>query len=483
MTYIAFTDEQKRRANSIDLVDFLQRQGEQLTRSGREWRWKRHDSVTIRGNQWYRHSREEGGLAIDFVQEFYGMSFPEAVTFLLGGEAGVEWNQIEKTAPPPPKAFALPDANHDMRRVFAYLIKQRFINRDVLSFFAHKHLIYEDKEYHNAVFVGLDENGVPRHAHKRGTYTKGEPYKGNVEGSDPRYGFHWIGESNTLFVFEAPVDMLSFITLHPQDWQRHSYVTLDGVSEHAMLRQLELHPHLKNMVLCLDYDEAGIEATGRLKDILAEHDYYDSAYMDIPVTQPRYKDWNEDLKAKNGVSPIPAQEHPKLVLLPQVCAALTDVCSSLDAPTNPHALLMECYSHLSPLVANGKLHPEREAEIAGCVQFMAATAIHAANREYRQMEPPMATEQLVRQLQESYRPHQDRGWLRSKVEDIRLDIAELNRQLCTAGLRSPQDNQRLAASYMRLALNCVKAQLTIVLETQKQLPFQEESASNFTMTM
>jgi hypothetical protein len=120
------------------------------------------------------------------------------------------------------------------------------------------------------VFVGLDENGVARHAHKRGTYTQGEPYKGNAEGSDPKYSFHWIGESGVLYVFEAPVDMLSFITLNRKDWQRHSYVTLDGVSEHAMLRQLELNPHLKSVVLCLDHDEAGIEATGRLKDILSE---------------------------------------------------------------------------------------------------------------------------------------------------------------------------------------------------------------------
>ena len=114
------------------------------------------------------------------------------------------------------KEFALPDANPDMRRVFAYLIKQRFIDREVLSRFAHEKLIYEDKQYHNAVFVGLDENGIARHAHKRGTYTQGEPYKGNVEGSDPRYSFHWIGKSDSLYVFEAPVDLLSFLTLHPR---------------------------------------------------------------------------------------------------------------------------------------------------------------------------------------------------------------------------------------------------------------------------
>ena len=90
MDYVYFTDDQKQRANSVDLVDFLERQGEKLVRSGHEWRWKRYDSVTVRGNEWFRHSRKEGGHAIDFVQEFYDMSFPESVQWLLGGESGVE---------------------------------------------------------------------------------------------------------------------------------------------------------------------------------------------------------------------------------------------------------------------------------------------------------------------------------------------------------------------------------------------------------
>ena len=124
------------------------------------------------------------------------------------------------------------------------------------------------KEYHNAVFVGYDENGVPKHAHKRGLYTMGPSYRGNVESSDPAYSFHHIGTNDTLYVFEAPIDMLSNITLCPKGWRQNSYVALDGVAEHAMLRQLALNPHLKRVVLCLDHDEAGIEAAGRLTEIL-----------------------------------------------------------------------------------------------------------------------------------------------------------------------------------------------------------------------
>ena len=82
-----YTQEQIDRANQADLVSFLHGQGEQLTRAGNEYRWKRHDSMTIRGNKWYRHSQSKGGGPVDFVMEFFGKSFTEAVE-LLTGEQG-----------------------------------------------------------------------------------------------------------------------------------------------------------------------------------------------------------------------------------------------------------------------------------------------------------------------------------------------------------------------------------------------------------
>ncbi len=477
MDYVYFTDEQKQRANSVDLVDFLERQGEKLVRSGHEWRWKRYDSVTIRGNEWFRHSRKEGGHAIDFVQEFYDMSFPEAVQWLLGGEGGVEWNQTDKSAPAPKKEFVLPEQNPYMHRVFAYLLKQRFIDREVLSRFAHEKLIYEDKQYHNAVFVGLDENGIARHAHKRGTYTQGEPYKGNVEGSDPRYSFHWTGKSDRLYVFEAPVDLLSFLTLHPRNWMNHSYVTLDGVSEHALLRQLELHPNLQKVILCLDHDEAGIEADGRLLDILAGKGYTDTA-----ILQSTWKDWNEDLKALHGISSIPASEHPKLTLLPKVCDELPGLCEALAPQKNLCAFLADCARELEPLTASGKAAPENAGTAMDCLECMAAGSLLLLKDLCRQMEQPVTAEQLVCRLQSEYKPHEDRGWLRSRMEDIRHDLADIGRQIDTPGIRSEDEMKRLCRSYLNLALDCVKAWMFVDLESPELIQ-QQEQTINFTMSM
>lgn len=88
MGYVYFTDDQKQRANAVNLEDFLTRQGEKLLRSGREKRLASDHSITVRGNEWYDHAAEKGGCAIDFVQRFYGRSFPDAVTMLLNGEQG-----------------------------------------------------------------------------------------------------------------------------------------------------------------------------------------------------------------------------------------------------------------------------------------------------------------------------------------------------------------------------------------------------------
>lgn len=296
MGYVYFTDDQKQRANAVDLEDFLTRQGEKLLRSGREKRLASDHSITVRGNEWYDHAAEKGGCAIDFVQMFYGRSFPDAVTMLLNGEQGQAYRPSEQRKPEPPRPFMLPEANHDMRRVYAYLTKTRCLDREVVSAFARAKMLYEDAKYHNAVFVGFDKEGVARHAHKRGTYTQGEPFKGNVDGCDPRFSFHYTGQSDTVYVFEAPIDMLSFLSLYQQDWQRHSYVSLCGVADYALLQLLEENPQVKKVGLCLDNDKAGLKARERLTGILAE-----KGYGEVFSLLPRQKDWNEDLQMAHQI--------------------------------------------------------------------------------------------------------------------------------------------------------------------------------------
>ena len=162
-----YTQEQIDRANQADLVSFLQGRGEQLTRAGQEYRWKRHDSLTVRGNKWYRHSQSKGGAPIDFVMEFFGKSFTEAVE-LLTGEKGAA-PPPDRPSPAPLSDFRLPPRSTDNRIARNYLTAARRIDEDVTGFFFSTGDIYEEAAHHNAVFVGRDESGIPRYAHQRGT--------------------------------------------------------------------------------------------------------------------------------------------------------------------------------------------------------------------------------------------------------------------------------------------------------------------------
>ena len=152
-----YTQAQIDRANAVSLEDFLRTQGETLIKSGREYRWKEHDSLTVRGNKWFRHSQSKGGYPIDFVMEFYGKSFPEAVQ-LLTGESG-EGQTEASTAPP--TAFHLPLHNRTADRAIQYLTESRGLNKTLVEAFLLSGDIYEDAKRHNVVFVGRDRSGTP----------------------------------------------------------------------------------------------------------------------------------------------------------------------------------------------------------------------------------------------------------------------------------------------------------------------------------
>ena len=281
-----YTEEQIARANQTDLVSFLNEQGEQLVKSGREYRWKKHDSVTISGNRWYRHSQSKGGYPVDFVMEFYYATFPEAVKMLIGEEG----EGRQKSCPAPSKDFRLPEKNEDNEKIMKYLTKKREIEKTLVEDWIDRGDIYEEKEHHNVIFVGRDADGIPRYAHCRGT---GEiKYRGDVAGSDKAFGFCHRGTDNQLFVFEAAIDLLSFIQLFPKDWKKRSYLSLGGVSSVALMSFLSERPQITSVFLCLDNDQAGNEACEKLAGEISE------GYSVIRL-KPSRKDWNEILCDKN----------------------------------------------------------------------------------------------------------------------------------------------------------------------------------------
>ena len=399
MSYIPFTDEQKILANSVDLEEFLRMRGEKLERVGREHKLiycdssGRHDSITLRGSTWFDHKNQVGGGAIKFMQEFYDMDFQTAVQELLG-------QTITPLSHAPSKAvvheektkeFKLPEANSNMHRVFAYLIKQRFISPDIISHFAKQHTLYEDKQHHNAVFVGLDENGVPRQASKRSTNSFGKTFRITCEGSDTRYSFSHFGKSEKLFVFEAPIDMMSFLTLYPQEWQKNSYIAMNGVYENAVLTALKNHSNLSEVILCVDNDEGGIEAVDRLRDILTEN-----GYPNVKWLAPKFKDWNEILKAKNGAEFLPAVPHKRKE------EYLKEVSELGYLKCRPDKLTSQIYATFK----NGQYKYLAEYALAGSAFFIDKSC-----------EKDMFAK-LRAKLKAEYKPYTDKGKIAAKQRNL-----------------------------------------------------------------
>lgn len=279
----------------------LRSRGETLKRLGSEWEWKFHDErVTIRGHLWFDQYTQKGGDAVDFFRYFYGESEEQAASMLLNCSVQ-DLEKLPARSPPrgapttdkQEKTLEIPPAHSNMRRAFAYLCQTRGIAPEVVSAFAHARLLYESADHHNAVFVGRDEHGEIRHLHARGTLT-GSHFRQTLPGSDKEYSFHWPGTSGKLYAFEAPIDMLSYISLHPEEWQNHTYVALCGVSAAPIHRLLETHPQIEEVTLCLDNDEAGHNAAHRIAGELLR-----KWNVTVSAEFPTLKDWNDELLANH----------------------------------------------------------------------------------------------------------------------------------------------------------------------------------------
>ena len=472
MPYIHFTEEQKLRACEVDLVEFLRHQGEKLIRSGPEYRLASDHSVTVQGNEWYDHATEQGGGPISFVQQFYNLSYPEAITCLLGGEQGTVYAPASKQEEKPKKEFALPSAGREMRRMYAYLLKHRLLDRNVVNAFVRAGLLYEscekfkDREYHNAVFVGKDENGVPRHAHKRSLNSLGKAFRINVEGSDPRCSFHYTGTSNRLYVFEAPIDLMSFLSRYPRGWQEHSFVALCGTSEHAMLWMLEQNPGIRSVCLCLDHDETGIEASGRLAELLHEH-----GYDDVGMLQSEYKDWNEDLKARRGLPAQEAEEHPQFIVAPKIC---TRIGVYMEECIIPDRLGRELAEALRGYGMNTrKNHLEGAMD---CIELASALALYAYGREVRQLGEPRSGPELVEKLCSCIQPHQNRSNLKNRTAELVEQAQNVLKRASMPGIRSESEKRELAESWLELAISCAKVSVKYEADISKQQQKQTQAA-------
>jgi hypothetical protein len=432
-----YTQEQVEKANRTDLVFFLEAHGEHLKRKGTSHLWEKHQ-VWIRDHLWYSHYDSTGGYPIGFVMRYFGMGFQDAVAELLGCTT-------YGLTPQGKKDLILPQRSNSMDCVFAYLMQKRFIARDVIAHFAHTRTLYEDAQYHNCIFVGTDEEGIPRHIHRRGTQGS---FKQTDAGSKSEYSFHHDGDSDTLYVFEAPIDMLAFITLHPNNWKQHSYVALCSVSERAILHRLRVNPKLKKVILCLDHDNAGITACYRIKDILNV-----KGYDDVQFLHSENKDWGEDTKAMHGVAPIKAEADASKAIY----ALCDDFVYMAKHEKKPQHLLSKVNA-VATSIAN-KIPTVNQKQID---QFIVLLLLLSVD-ECRKSMHDVTWSEIAEKLMAQYVPHADNGNTEMRLRQIGNDMRELSRVYAIPNMT--YDADLFVKPILRVAMDCIR--LTNYLERKE----------------
>ena len=267
------TDEQIQEARKLDLLTYLGNyEPDKLVKvSNSTYCTKEHDSLKISKGKWCWFSRGIGGRsALDYLIKAEGYGFVDAVRYINGKisecpPVPFEWDEEDENE----KIYIQP-LNPVTDCVETYL-KNRGISEFVLRYCIENGLLAETEDYHSALFLGYDKNGVIRYAAQRGTLSN---FKGENAGSDKRFSFRIDGfeESDTLHVFESAIDLLSYASLVISEggaWRINPLLSMGGVYKTdrkesvpmALEYYLNEHPNITTVKLHLDNDEIGRDAT------------------------------------------------------------------------------------------------------------------------------------------------------------------------------------------------------------------------------
>jgi hypothetical protein len=283
-------------ARGADMLAFLEKHnGFIFAHRGGTYRCHQHPSLAITDDRisWYWHSQGIGGHgAIDYLMKMERLPFRQAVEAVAGIGTVTARPQQESEQP---KTLFLPEKKWNSLRLYGYLCQKRGIESGIVNALMDEGKLYEDKRG-NVVFVGFDEQGQARFASLRGTYGDGA-FRMDCAGSDKRYGFSMAASEPTvrLYVFESPIDAMSHASLEKDitgdtdAWKQHSRLSLAGISDTALPFFLNQHPNLRELVLCLDNDRAGIDAS-----VALVRKYLDKGFH-ARIELPTGKDYNEDL--------------------------------------------------------------------------------------------------------------------------------------------------------------------------------------------
>ena len=248
-------------ARSRDILDVANELQMELVQSGRDYRWKEHDSLVISPdkNLWKWFSRNTGGDAISLVETIKEVDFNQSVDFLNDGNFK-EFQMVER--PQEDFKYYLEKYEQPLSAGRDYLRNQRGLSDETIDYFLEQGVLAQANaklDYFaegnsgnstNAiepviVFKSLSSSGEVVGASLQGIQENWEKWpkhgyaKVIMKNSDPMTGIHVdIGSPKRLIFTESPIDLMSYYELHKDSLQDVRLVSMDGLKESTIGRHL-----------------------------------------------------------------------------------------------------------------------------------------------------------------------------------------------------------------------------------------------------